>query len=82
MHVINPSRVFPPAPVLHAHLHIRSVVSFSVEHIMADESGPRASTDDADSEHEQEVPTSQASSFSIEVHEAAASFEREEKCRR
>ena len=72
--------MFPPALVLLAHLHIRTVVSFIVEHIMASASSPPASTDDVVSENEEEVPTSQASSaFSMEVHAAAASLNAKKK---
>lgn len=72
--------MFPPALVLLAHLRIRTVVSFIVQHIMASADSPPASTDDVVSENEEEVPTSQASSaFSMEVHAAAASLNAKKK---
>ena len=72
--------MFPPALVLLAHLHIRTVVSFIVEHIMASASSPLATTDVVVSENEEDVPTSQPSSaFSMEVHAAAASLNAKKK---
>ena len=46
---------------------------------MALECSPHASTDNAVSEHEEEVPTSQSSMFSIQVHEAAANMNAKKK---
>ena len=73
--------MFPPALVLHAHLHIRSVVSFIAEHIMSSVGSPRDSKDAVVSENEDDVPTSQTSStsFSMEVHAAAASLNAQKK---
>ena len=67
--------------VLHAHLHIRSVVSFFAEHIMSSIGSSRASTDAAESENEVDAPTSQSTStaFSMEVHAAAASLNAQKK---
>ena len=73
MHVIKPSRVFPPAPVVDTDLHIRSVFSFVVEHSMAAEAtSPRASVDDPSSEHEPEVPAIPSTSSVLVAHDAAA----------
>ena len=72
MHVIKPSRVFPPAPVVDTDLHIRSVFSFVVEHSMAAEHSPRASVDDPSSEHEPEVPANPSTSSVLVAHDAAA----------
>ena len=73
MHVIKPSRVFPPAPVVDTDLHIRSVFSFVVEHSMAAEAtSPRASVDDPSSEHEPEVPANPSTSSVLVAHDAAA----------
>ena len=73
MHVIKPSRVVPPAPVVDTDLHIRSVFSFVVEHSMAAEAtSPRASVDDPSSEHEPEVPPTPSTSSVLVAHDAAA----------
>ena len=75
MHVTQASRVFSPALILHAHLHIRSVVSFSVEDIMGSEGTSKATTDVVLSENEEEDHASQTPTvFSTEAHEAAASL--------
>ena len=67
--------------VLQAHLHIRSVVSFIAEHIMSSVGSSPAARNAGASEDEDEAPTTQSpiSTFSPEVHAAAASLNAQKK---
>ena len=81
MHVTKPSRVFPQALILHAHLDIRSVVSFGVctSWLWNAAHMPLQITLFL-SMKRRESPTSQSSpSFSLQVHEAAASLNAKKK---
>jgi hypothetical protein len=72
MHVFKPSRVHRLPPDVGVLILVRSVYSFVVGLIMADEHSPPVSPDIASPGPESETPSSQTSISTLATHEAAA----------